>query len=468
MIARRWIVFLLATVAVGVVALRKASQAGDTLPAPQPGGAPNAAGTSSATRGFVGLAGCSARGCHGRSEPVIGQRVRQDEFSSTLAHDRHLHAYAALLSDRGKAIATKLDIEKRGIKAHEDVRCLACHTIPQLADAPPSEEVLGIRQEGVSCEACHGAAGKPDNPWLYRHTGNSEKKRDGMTLMTDMKVQAEVCAGCHVGAPAANNMPARDCNHDIMAAGHPPLNFELSAFRENLPPHWNIESTERKDIAYRPRVWAIGQVVSAKASVDLLADRAGKPTWPEFAAYACYSCHADLQHPSWRQAPRRFDKRRPGSLLYNTWYSAALPVVAAHTAPADRDLLASFHSIGQAMSQGTPAGKTTADKAHDTSKLLGDWLKLVEGAKFSKESILKMRQTLVGKDVPVETLNWDDVEQIALAAAALSQDDDALRESLRELFGTLTFPDRYESPHGYPHAKGLKEAFKEVVELLHK
>ena len=51
-------------------------------------------------------------------------------------------------------------------------------------------------------------------------------------------VQAQVCVGCHVGAPAKDGVPARDLNHDLMAAGHPRLIFELSSYQANMPPHW--------------------------------------------------------------------------------------------------------------------------------------------------------------------------------------------------------------------------------------
>src|SRR5262249_26371945 len=133
----RWIVFMLAATAgaAGVLALREASLGRDAVAVePPPAGAPNAARIPAAVAGFTGVVGCSARGCHGRSEPVKDQRVRQDEFSFVLAHDRHPHAYQALRSERGKRMAKNLGIDN----AHEDARCLACHTIPQLAnDASP-------------------------------------------------------------------------------------------------------------------------------------------------------------------------------------------------------------------------------------------------------------------------------------------------------------------------------------------
>jgi serine/threonine protein kinase len=470
------VVWLLAGLAVVVIVLWVRGRMRPAAPeGPAPGPPPSAAGTPTAAPGFIGVNGCSARGCHARSEPVDSQRVGQDEYNIVLAHDKHLHAYQALLSDRGHRIALYLGIAK----AHEDARCLACHTIPQLATGP-SPVVAAIRQEGVGCEACHGPASQGEKPWLHAHTGanwktleSREKERFGMTPLQDVTIQARVCAGCHVGAPAAADVPVRDCNHDMMAAGHPRLNFELTAFRANLPPHWYSAHRKKTSVpTEEAKVWAIGQVVSAKASLDLLADRAmraGEAPWPEFAEYACYSCHADLQHPSWRQTTRGGGKRRTGSPVYNIWYSAALPAVAALGPPEEgKALLVSFVPIEQAMSQGTPAGNKIADTAREASKLLDEWLKHVNGTTFSEESVRTMRQALVGKDVTVAKLNWDEVEQIGLAAAALTNTsrDPALRKSLQKLFDALAFPDSYESPHDYPYSKGLDQAFKEVMDQL--
>ena len=57
-----------------------------------------------------------------------------------------------------------------------------------------------------------------------------------------------------------------------MAAGHPRLNFELSSFRANMPPHWNVKLKDKKHDpgAHEAQVWAIGRVASAKTSLELL------------------------------------------------------------------------------------------------------------------------------------------------------------------------------------------------------
>src|SRR5262245_28115618 len=248
--------------------------------------------------GFAGTANCSARGCHGAVEVPPGLKnelAQRNEYTHILLYDKHARAYQVLNSERGKRMAENLGIKD----AREDERCLACHTIPQFAHANAPKEVVAMRSDGVGCEACHGPASGP-KPWLTVHTipdqwrKKYEKNPDdpvwkeyGYTDLSDLRVQTEVCAGCHIGAPPdkAKNLPARDVNHDLMAAGHPRLNFELSIFRANMPPHWNVKLKDklrnepgRKERLtpgeYEAKVWAIGRVASAKASLELLKYRA--------------------------------------------------------------------------------------------------------------------------------------------------------------------------------------------------
>src|SRR5205807_1861790 len=89
---------------------------------------------------------------------------------------------------------------------------------------------------------------------------------------------AETCVGCHVGSPAVPAFPgARDVNHDLIAAGHPRLNFEFAAFLFNLPRHWNEEKKTPSPGA-EGGTWVVGQAITAKAALELLAHRANQAT----------------------------------------------------------------------------------------------------------------------------------------------------------------------------------------------
>ena len=88
-----------------------------------------------------------------------------------------------------------------------------------------------------------------------------------------MAVRAGVCVDCHIGAPGADGMPARNMDHDMIAAGHPRLTFEMSAFLANMPHHWDDRAEKSRD-DYSAHVWAVGQVASTQAALRLLAARA--------------------------------------------------------------------------------------------------------------------------------------------------------------------------------------------------
>src|SRR5207253_2017930 len=97
--------------------------------------------------------------------------------------------------------------------------------------------------------------------------------------------------GCHVGGPSEDGRPPRDVDHDLIAAGHPRLEFEFSGSLANLPAHWS-EKGRNAAPDFPARAWAIGQVASAGAALELLGDRARAAEqqsgrWPEFSEYDC-------------------------------------------------------------------------------------------------------------------------------------------------------------------------------------
>ncbi len=159
--------------------------------------------------------------------------------------------------------------------------------------------------QGIGCESCHGAA----EHWLARHyerdISRAELQALGMHDTKDLRVRAAVCAGCHVGDER------RDMNHDMIAAGHPPLRFELSAYHDMIRlKHWS-DAERIEQPHFKARLWAAGQVVGAEAALALLESRAARavpldkaatsgrgdlPTpWPEFSEFDCFACHQRLR-----------------------------------------------------------------------------------------------------------------------------------------------------------------------------
>lgn len=466
---RHWSAGLAAGVLIATVALTFRSRAEPAAP-PSTVSAPG----GEATRTLVGNSSCSARGCHGRLEPVTGQRVGQNEFPSWALHDKHSHAYEVLQGARAARMAENLAPTNPGLKAipaYEDSRCLACHATPQLA----SEVKSALREErladGVGCESCHGSAGGAAD-WLHAHCGAGwaslspdEKKKNGMTPLGELDVQAYTCAGCHVGASAKNGFPARDLNHDLMAAGHPRLTFELGSFRVNMPPHWRADK-DRTDSAYEARVWSVGQVESARASMDLLAERAenaGKENhpWPEFAEADCFACHADLRprKDDWRAARNYDGARKPGTIPYSSWYTTTLS-----TFPRSEAAVAACEKVRTAMSVPYPNASFVARAARDASASLNELSGGLKKASFDRPAVAKLLVGLANHSAKPQPLGWDEATQIALGVAALRETARSQRapkenKPLDQLFRILAFPEGYESPQSFRREPGILEEY---------
>ena len=85
----------------------------------------------------------------------------------------------------------------------------------------------------------------------------------------NLQVRAELCASCHVGGKA------KDVNHDLLAAGHPPLRFELTAYHRKLTSHdssgkqshWNDARERIATTEFEVKLWDAGQIASARASM---------------------------------------------------------------------------------------------------------------------------------------------------------------------------------------------------------
>jgi hypothetical protein len=439
-----------------------------------------AAPAGPAVFGFAGNASCSARACHGGDKPVDAV-AQQNEYTTSLLYDKHTRSYEVLKGERAKRMAANLaptNPDGKPIDADKDWRCLACHATPQSAwdqahgkkaDLATANWQLG----GVSCEACHGGS-VGQKPWLAIHTAPDlwrkkyEKnphdpvwKEYGFTDLADLRFQAETCAGCHVGAPPdeKNKIPARDCNHDLMAAGHPRLSFELGVFRANMPPHWNVSLKEKKE--QDAEVWLVGRVIAAKAALQLLDYRAsqvkqeGEARWPEFAEYRCYACHADL-NPRWRNLEA--SKGRPrGSLPYDTWYWTLLPAL-------NKNLKMGYDKLTDVMARPVP---DLAEVQGEARLLIGFhdvWLK--EKHKFDSATLLKEATTGIEK-LP---RSWEDATQLALAVAALKQKDLESLTPLRLIWKELSFKDLDGGPRGFscPPADNpeVEKAFGDLLKRI--
>ena len=197
------------------------------------------------------------------------------------------------------------------------------------------EYPVSQRERGVSCETCHGGAKQWIAVHYQRDVDRSRLFELGMLDTKNLLVRARLCAGCHVGS-AENDM-----NHDMIAAGHPPLRFELASYEALIPrKHWDDRPERRSDPSYEVQLWAAGRIASAEAALAVLEGRAkraasqesggsgqgsGTPSWPEFAESNCLACHQPLRSVAGGSSRASY-RGIPGWQSWNTSLVDALTV----------------------------------------------------------------------------------------------------------------------------------------------
>jgi hypothetical protein len=442
---------------------------GDPQPAPRqvaPARASLSALDPPVTVDYRGAPSCAATACHGAMQSnrrtVANAKVQLNEYTTWIERDKHANAYQVLLGDRSRAIAARL---ADGIAPETNARCLACHSTP--AQTPTNGQIVTFLHEGVGCESCHGSAKR----WYGEHTRQDwtartfeAKKALGMVPTADLVSRAQTCAKCHVGAPAEGGLPARDVDHDLIAAGHPRLSFEFSAYLANMPPHWNIPKDDLDaSPGFPARSWACGQVVSAMAALDLLRDRTvrisakggPKAIWPEFSEYGCFSCHHDLRDDPWRHK-----ETTPFAALgrpkWGSWhYSLLTSLLGPRTGPEGVSLDAQLQELQSIMSEPAPDPTKVTAVAARASQSLQEWLRKRSAAPYDANTVRDLYASIRSLPEQGAISSWDEAAQRYLALVPLSQSlhalapsgDDAPRGAeLKNLRDYLRYPNHYDSP----------------------
>lgn len=317
-----------------------------------------------------GVASCAGSTCHSR-QVDSGVNIRQNELitwqdPSSVA-GAHSRAYRVLLEPRGQAIARKMGIGP----AQQAAQCLGCHADP----APTSQRGPRFQiSDGVGCESCHGGSGA----WLASHrtvTGtHADNVSRGLKALENPKVRAGVCLDCHFGSAK----PGQFVSHEIMAAGHPRVAFELDLF-SSLQQHWDVDAdyVKRKTYAGGVKTWAVGQAMALERALTLYSQPGrGQGVFPELYFFDCHSCHRQISddpkaRPQWQANPGRpIPSGQPPFNDENMiMLSAAAKVVAPGLAARfDADSRA-FHG---ALARDKAESVRAAAKLAGTARALGD------------------------------------------------------------------------------------------------
>jgi mono/diheme cytochrome c family protein len=292
---------------------------------------------------------CASATCHGG---VIGRGPAWNHsYSVSRSLDPHAGAGALLYDSDSKRIVKALAPTADAPEAYDVVlreRCIACHLTSEPEDIV-SKQRLDPRQvgEGVSCASCHGSS----KGWLEQHvlaswSGPARfEPSTGMLDTESLVSRTDGCVRCHVGSRTADGL-VRDMNHDLIAAGHPALRFDMLTYHDNMPHHWDDQGEVELRFSESPwRVRTVGRSLAIAAAAKLSGERAADSLestardtsakrlvapvpWPELSDFDCFACHQTLTARAYR-LPKLIDGKpslavSDGLPLWNAWHTSPL------------------------------------------------------------------------------------------------------------------------------------------------
>jgi hypothetical protein len=395
---------------------------------------------------YTGPGSCASTTCHGSIVARTDNRVLQDEYSIWIVKDKHSKAYAALTGPIGERMAKILGLGS----AETAPKCLACHAV----DVPESQRGRTFDlSEGVSCESCHGPAAGWLGPHTERDWTHQKSLALGMYDTRDLTKRSEKCLSCHLGNDE------KSVDHEMIAAGHPDLFFELDTFSDVMPRHWKVPGEPGEaagaDPWYNVRELTTGQAVQLRQSLLRLASRSHGKIWPEYSELQCYACHHSLTPPeqSWRQA-RGYPGRRPGNPPWNpSRYAVFRDVVHQLDAENAEKLDSELSRLGQLMSQLNPDRDAVAASATNSAHLADALLAKMNSAPYDPAITLHLLQAISADADNISGQGEHSAAQAAMAVQSLFlaydqneklQNATQLRAAIKGLFQELQNPSAYD------------------------
>ena len=272
--------------------------------------------------------------------------------------------------------------------------------------------------------------------------------------------RTERCLECHLGTKN------KFVDHEMIAAGHADLYFELDSFSAVMPRHWKFsrESEPGKpvdDAAWiGVREWSTGQAVQLRVAMERLTWGAKgerfdkKDDWTEYSELSCVACHHALgpAKESWRQE-HGYIGWRPGDPAWNSSRYALFRLLAKQidstNAPElDRQLLA----VSNEMSKLNPDRHAVASAASASAPL----------AQRIAEQLATMEydQAVADERAAEQAAMAMDSLYIAYSRDAKPANAAEVRAAINELFQQLENPSAY-------NADQFASALRRIHTLLH-
>ncbi len=388
---------------------------------------------------YTGPGSCSSPSCHGSVQPRSDSFVLQNEYSTWAVKDKHSKAFTVLTNPVSVRMGRILGI------SHPEAaeKCLACHALDI------SEKQKGRTfdlTDGVSCESCHG----PASNWLGTHTTKGwtyeQSLNAGMYNTRDLIKRSDKCLSCHLGTKE------KVVDHEMLAAGHPDLYFELDSFEAVMPRHW--KSPPENDKWTELRTLVVGQAVQLRQGLRRLAFRTSGNSWPEYSELDCYSCHHSLTSTtdSWRQE-RGYPGRTPGVPPYELSRFAVFRKVVEQMDPeAAKRLDTQIDQVYKGVASRNVDRAEVNQMANAASDTAGMIAQRLVAASFDSDSGLRMMKAISADADTISADGERSAEQAAMALQSLFvacsesnafKDKEHLRTAINGLFREFQSPSSY-------------------------
>lgn len=360
----------------------------------------------------LGVATCASSTCHGRVVPAEDSPVALNEYFIWSKYDHHSNATKLLGEKWSQRIAANMGIGD----PREAEECLVCHS-----DFVPPEQrgEQFLLSDGIGCEACHGGA----EHWIASHYGPDASHQAnldaGLDPTEDPQFLAQLCQSCHLGSGE------RFVTHEMMAAGHPRLRFELDTWMVNMPPHHIVDADyrERKGATSPIDRWAAGILAQSAQYLELLESHIGSDALiPDPALFDCHSCHRPMDTGIRRTGAEK--RLLPAGTVRPDDHALRMATIIVTLR--DKSLAERIRNANHAMH--AAAATTTGaflDSIQRVSRLITGAQALFDDRLLSAAERKALRLALLKAAADGEFRDYADAEQLFLALQALSAQTEA-------------------------------------------
>jgi hypothetical protein len=250
-------------------------------------------------------------------------------------------------------------------------------------------------------------------------------------------------------------------DHELIAAGHPDLYFELDSFMSVMPPHWKDFD---KDPWLGVRSLGVGQAVQLREQLKRVARESQSGIWPEYAELDCFACHHNLTaaKDSWRQE-RGYPGRRPGNPPWNlSRYVVFRRVIQEADPQASDQLRSSVDSVYALVTALGSDRKQIAAQAASAAQVADGLAQRLAAMHFDQPTTLRLLKGISFDANDIAEQGERSAEQVTMALDSLFiaytandhlANDAQIRAAIHGLFQQVEDPSAY---NGLKFAQAMK------------